>query len=140
MKEKFFTSYFVFLKKLILSLYLTFFILVSIPVDGLSNNLETCLSGNYPSLCKYNLLTQEEKIQAKNAEREVNLKTCLSGNYPSLCKHDLLTQEEKIRVENAENLDNLKTCLSGKYPSLCNHKLLSPIQLKAIRRLEEIER
>ena len=82
------------------------FILVSSPVDGLSNNLETCLSGKYPSLCKLHFLTQEEKIQVKNAE----------------------------------NLDNLKTCLSGKYQSLCNHKLLSPMQLKLVRRLEEIER
>ena len=88
-------------------------------------NLRTCLSGNYPSLCKRSLLTESEKVQVANAERRENLRTCLSGNYPSLCKRSLLNDSESAQVAEAERRENLRTCMSGNYPSLCKRSLLS---------------
>jgi len=88
-------------------------------------NLRTCLSGNYPSLCKRSLLSPRERIQVDEAERQANLRTCLSGNYPSLCKDSLLSATERAQVREAERQANLRTCLSGNYPSLCKRSLLS---------------
>ena len=65
-------------------------------------NLKTCLNGNYPSLCKRELLTSAESAQVDAAERRENLKTCLNGNYPSLCKRELLTSAESAQVDAAE--------------------------------------
>lgn len=89
------------------------------------DNLRTCLSGSYPSLCKRSLLNESQKIQVAEAERRENLRTCLSGSYPSLCKRSLLSGSEKLRVEEAERSDNLRTCLSGSYPTLCKRSLLT---------------
>lgn len=61
-------------------------------------NLKTCLTGQYPSLCKQHLLTQSQKKQTLSAQKRENLKTCLTGQYPSLCKQHLLTQNEKNKL------------------------------------------
>ena len=90
-----------------------------------AENFRTCISGNYPSLCKHNLLTPREATRVAAAERSANFKTCISGNYPSLCKHNLLTSSEATQVAAAERSANLKTCLSGNYPSLCKQNLLT---------------
>jgi peptidoglycan hydrolase-like protein with peptidoglycan-binding domain len=89
-------------------------------------NLELCMSGSYPSLCKHGLLTPDEAEQVAAAERRANFQTCSSGNYPSLCKRSLLTEDETRQVESAERRANLQTCISGDYPSLCKHHLLAP--------------
>lgn len=65
-------------------------------------NLETCLHGYYPSLCRHNILTAEDKKFVKHAEYQANLKTCLQGYYPSLCRHNILTPKDKKRVKHAE--------------------------------------
>ena len=70
--------------------------------DEGEENLKRCLDGNYPSLCKHNLLSAEELTRAKEAERQVNLKRCLDGNYPSLCKYNLLSASEQKKAREAE--------------------------------------
>lgn len=102
-------------------------------------NLETCLSGNYPSLCKRSLLTESQKIQVADAERRENLKTCLSGSYPSLCKRSLLSESEKGRVAEAERRENMRTCISGSYPSLCKRSLLSDAERVQVDQAERRE-
>jgi DNA-binding helix-hairpin-helix protein with protein kinase domain len=89
------------------------------------DNFRTCISGNYPSLCKHDLLSLEEAAQAAAAEKRVNFQTCISGNYPSLCKHDVLTREEAAQAAAAEKRVNFQTCISGNYPSLCKHDVLT---------------
>lgn len=88
-------------------------------------NYETCISGEYPSLCKHNLLTREEAVQVEAAEKRANFRTCISGEYPSLCKHSLLTREQAAQVNSAEKKANYRTCITGEYPSLCKHSLLT---------------
>lgn len=105
-----------------------------------SENLKICLSGKYPSLCKHHLLTNDELIRTKEAERKENLKICLTGKYKSLCKYDLLSTSEKIQVQNAEKSENLRKCLDGRYPSLCNYALLSPAQLSQAKKAESISK
>lgn len=90
-----------------------------------AKNFSVCVSGQYPSLCNYALLTPDEKVQVAAAERRVNFQTCASGNYPSLCKRSLLTPEEATQVAAAERRVNFQTCVSGNYPSLCKHSLLT---------------
>lgn len=104
--------------------------------DDKSENLKTCLDGNYPSLCKHDLLTANELTQVKEAERKANLRTCLTGNYPSLCKYNLLSPGESKQVKEAERQVNLRTCLSGNYPSLCKYDLLSSDELARTREAE----
>jgi hypothetical protein len=93
-----------------------------------NNNLQTCLSGQFPTLCKHNLLTPEQARQTKNAELNNNLRTCLSGQFPTLCKHNLLTPEQARQTKNAELNNNLRTCISGQFPTLCKHNLLTKEQ------------
>jgi hypothetical protein len=88
-------------------------------------NLNTCLSGQFPTLCKRGLLSAAEKSQVDAAERRENLKTCLSGQFPTLCKRELLSPDEKTEADAAERRENLKTCLSGQFPTLCKRELLS---------------
>ena len=83
-----------------------------------NDNLQTCLSGKYHSLCNYSALTSEQRKQAKEARRLENLKTCLSGKYPTLCNHSLLSPIEQKDVAEAERQENLRTCMSGKYRTL----------------------
>ena len=90
-----------------------------------AENFRTCISGDYPSLCKHNLLTPSEATQVAAAERRANFQTCISGDYPSLCKHNLLTTNEAAQVAAAERRANFQTCISGDYPSLCKHSLLN---------------
>ncbi|MCK1895262.1 peptidoglycan-binding protein [Pseudomonas aeruginosa] len=102
-----------------------------------AKNFSVCVSGQYPSLCNYALLTPDEKVQVAAAERRVNFQTCASGNYPSLCKRSLLTPEEATQVAAAERRVNFQTCVSGNYPSLCKHSLLTSdeaIQVAAAER------
>ena len=101
-----------------------------LPPHSSADNLSTCLSGNYPSLCKKHLLTPEQARQADAAERAANWETCRSGNYPSLCKKHLLTPDQARQADAAERADNLETCLSGNYPSLCKKHLLTPDQAR----------
>ena len=93
--------------------------------SAFAGNLETCLSGQYPILCKHHLLTPEQRRGADAAERRENARTCLSGQYPILCKHHLLTPEQRREADAAERRENARTCLSGQYPILCKHHLLT---------------
>ena len=56
----------------LLRIFLKFFFIVFAvcfyPTVSLSNNLETCVSGKYPTLCKKNLLTSEQLVQVENAK------------------------------------------------------------------------
>ena len=88
-------------------------------------NFATCISGEYPSLCKHSLLTREEAIEVEAAEKRANFSTCISGEYPSLCKHNWLTREQADQVNIAEKRANYRTCITGEYPSLCKHSLLT---------------
>jgi hypothetical protein len=90
-----------------------------------ADNLSTCLSGKYPSLCDRNKLTDSQRQQAIAAERIENLKTCLSGKYPILCKKNSLSATELEAVNTAERRENLATCMTGKYPILCKRELLN---------------
>jgi hypothetical protein len=73
-----------------------------IVINQYRENYKTCISGDYPFLCKHALLTSNEAIQVETAEKRANYKTCISGDYPFLCKHALLTSNEAIQVETAE--------------------------------------
>ena len=104
-----------------------------------ADNLSTCLSGKYPSLCNKTLLTDNQRQQTELAERSENLRTCLSGKYPSLCKRNLLTQDQASQVRRAESRENLATCITGRYVSLCNHATLSSDELSRVRTAERRE-
>jgi hypothetical protein len=43
--------------------------------DEKEENLRRCFDGNYSSLCNYSLLSAEELVRAKEAERQVNRST-----------------------------------------------------------------
>ena len=88
-------------------------------------NFNTCISGEYPSLCKHSLLTREEAVQVEAAEKRANFRMCISGQYPSLCKHSWLTREEAAQVSSAEKRANYLMCITGQYPALCKHSLLT---------------
>ena len=104
-----------------------------------AQNIATCLSGKYPSLCKHEWLTAEEMKKVEAAERQENLKTCLTGRYPSLCRKEKLTAEEIKQVVAAEKRENLKTCLTGRYKSLCKKNLLTDSELKQVLAAERAE-
>jgi TolB-like protein len=88
-------------------------------------NLEKCLKGKYPALCKHQLLTPEQSTEVKLAEHRENVRSCLKGKYRSLCRYADLNSEEAAAVHRAEKRENEKICLSGRYPSLCDRKLLA---------------
>jgi len=104
--------------------------------EGKQENLRRCLDGNYPSLCKYSLLSSKEVAQAKEAERQVNYRRCIDGNYPSLCKYGLLSSRELTQAKEAERQVNLKRCVDGNYPSLCKYSLLSSKELTQTKESE----
>jgi hypothetical protein len=104
-----------------------------------NDNLRTCLSGKYHSLCNYSALTPEQRKQATEARRLENLKTCLSGKYSTLCNHSLLSATERKDVVEAEKQENLRTCMSGKYKTLCKHHLLSQTELQQVKEAERQE-
>jgi len=102
-------------------------------------NLQTCLSGKYPALCRHDLLSTEERIQVRSAELRENLKICLTGKYPALCNHADLTPSQAVAVKEVERSENLTVCLTGKYPALCNHALLSAEEKVRVRDAEVAE-
>lgn len=102
-------------------------------------NLQTCLSGKYPSLCRYDILSDEQRVQVRAAELRENLRVCLTGRYPTLCNHADLTPPQALAVKEAERSENLKVCLTGKYPALCNHELLSAEERVRVRSAEVAE-
>lgn len=104
-----------------------------------ADNLSTCLTGKYPSLCNKSSLTDNQRQQTELAERSENLRTCLTGKYPSLCKRNLLTQDQTSQVRQAENRENLATCLTGRYVALCNHATLSSDELSRVKSAERRE-
>jgi hypothetical protein len=84
-----------------------------------SANLNTCLSGEYPSLCNHGLLRATEKTQVDAAEHSANLNTCLSGEYPSLCNHELLGAAGASTVAQPAHGDTLKAAsVAAPVPSL----------------------
>lgn len=107
--------------------------------DKLQRNLEICLSGKYPALCKHGALTPDQLPQARAAEQRENLKICLTGKYAALCDHSKLDGTETVAVKEAERVENLTVCSTGKYPALCKHSSLSPTELRQVRAAEETE-
>ncbi len=107
--------------------------------NSVQQNIQTCLSGQYPSLCDHSSLSAEQLKQAQSAEIRENLKTCMSGRYPALCDHSKLTSEQLNSVRESERRENLSVCLSGRYPALCNHLLLSSSELLQVRAAERVE-
>ncbi|GEJ56672.1 hypothetical protein [Anaeromyxobacter diazotrophicus] len=110
--------------------------LIAAAAPARADNLETCLTGRYPTLCKHKLLTKDQLTAVREAERRANVDACMAGRYPTLCKHDLLTKEELAAVRDAERRVNLETCLAGRYPTLCTHNLLTPTEAASVRKAE----
>lgn len=104
-----------------------------------AQNLATCLGGKFPSLCKHEWLTSEERLKVDVAERQANLQTCLTGKFPSLCNHERLTSNELVKVSAAEHRENLRTCMTGQFPSLCNKSRLTEIERSQVNRAEQEE-
>lgn len=104
-----------------------------------AQNLATCLSGRFPSLCHHGWLSGSDRVKVETAERLENLKTCLSGRFPSLCKRELLSSDEARQVAAAERRENLKTCLTGRFKSLCKKDLLSEAELPSVQNAERSE-
>lgn len=104
-----------------------------------AQNLSTCLSGRYPTLCKKHWLSADESKKVESAERRENLKTCLTGRYPALCNRTKLSTDEAQQVSAAERRENLKTCLTGRYKALCKKNLLSEPELKQVLAAEQSE-
>jgi len=104
-----------------------------------AQNLATCLAGRYPSLCRHEWLTPEERQNVEAAERRQNLNTCLTGRYPALCNKAKLSPEERQQVLLAEKRENLKTCLTGRYKALCKKNLLTESELKQVFAAERAE-
>jgi hypothetical protein len=96
-------------------------------------NLEQCLDGRYPALCKHEWLIPSQMEQVAIAERVANLKQCLTGDYPFLCDHTLLTPAQARDVEDAERRAMFTVCMEGQYPALCNETLLTSAQQQAVR-------
>ena len=101
-----------------------------------AQNLETCLSGKYPILCKHALLTPEQQRAMFEAERRENLILCSSGQYRILCHHEWLSAEEQKSVALAERTANRSICLDGRYVALCQHSLLAPADTAQVHKAE----
>lgn len=104
-----------------------------------ADNLSTCLSGKFPTLCNKAHLTDTQRSQADSAERIENSKICLTGKYPSLCKKGLLTPSESKAAVEAERRENLAVCMDGRYPSLCSHSSLSKDDALSVNNAEKNE-
>ena len=61
-----------------------------------------CSTGEYPSLCRHNLLSADKLTRVRAAERTENLRVCMDGRYPTLCNHSLLAPEEAKVIVAAE--------------------------------------
>jgi hypothetical protein len=117
-----------------------------LPVAGIladaqtsGQNVQTCLSGRYPSLCNHDALNAEQLKETLAEETRENLKTCMMGRYPTLCDHSKLTSEQLKAVQESETVENLNVCMSGRYPTLCNYSLLSSNELMQVRAAEKVE-
>jgi hypothetical protein len=104
-----------------------------------AQNLASCLTGKYPSLCKRQWLTADELRKVESAERQENLRICLTGKYPSLCRKDRLTPQERDQAIVAEASENRRICLTGQYRSLCKKNLLTDAELKQVLTAERTE-
>ena len=104
-----------------------------------AQNLATCLTGMYPSLCKRQWLRTEELRKVETAERQENLRICLTGKYPSLCRRDQLSPQELEQTVAAERNENRRICLTGRYKRLCKKNLLSEAELKQVLITERTE-
>lgn len=104
--------------------------------EAAQNNLEVCMTGEYPSLCNYSALTPEQHRVVRAAERRENLKICMAGKYSALCDYSKLTPDEAAEVRAAERRENLTVCNTGRYPALCNHGLLSADELERVQAAE----
>ena len=104
------------------------------PADA--RNLSLCLSGDYPTLCKHQLLTSEQAQRVEQVELAKHYQMCASGNYPSLCKYNRLTADQAKVVEQSELRENYKVCISGDYPSLCKHGKLTIEQARLVEQAE----
>ncbi len=105
--------------------FLLFVVTSTYSQDKANQNLETCLSGQFPALCDHSALASEQAQQVRIAENRENLRVCMTGKYAALCDHSRLTADQSGQVKYAERIENLTVCLSGRYPALCNHGLLS---------------
>ncbi|SAL57966.1 MULTISPECIES: hypothetical protein [Burkholderiaceae] len=103
------------------------------------DNLSNCLSGQYPALCRHDLLTPDQALAAKKAEYAHNLTQCLDGHYPALCRHEWLTSDQGASVDSAERRANFDTCIQGRYVALCNHAKLTPEQQQQVSMAEHRE-
>src|SRR5262245_28411445 len=98
------------MKKYLLSIVVVavaLFTLAASPSYAQSNtsyneNLQTCLNGNFRSLCRHSILTPSDARRVEEAEHRANFSTCLNGNFRSLCQYSILTAEERRQVEEAE--------------------------------------
>ena len=104
------------MKNLTATICLTIAVLIGSAGASWANNLRTCLSGNYPLLCKRHLLTPDQSRQADAAERRANWRTCSSGKYPSLCKRHLLTPDQSRQADAAERGESLPPVIVRKSP------------------------
>lgn len=104
-----------------------------------AQNLATCLSGKYPSLCTRQWLTPEELRKVESAERQENLRVCLTGRYPSLCRREKLSPQELEQTVEAERNENRRICLTGRYKTLCKKNLLTGPELKQVLAAERTE-
>jgi len=104
-----------------------------------AQNLATCLTGKYPSLCKRQWLTSEELRKVETAERQENLRICLTGKYPSLCRREKLSPQELAQTAEAERNENRRICLTGRYKALCKKNLLTESELKQVLSAERTE-
>jgi hypothetical protein len=127
---------------------LAFFICILFWVSGTAHgqtdlqraqNLATCLDGKFPSLCRKDWLSPDNRRKAAMAEQRENLHTCLSGRYPILCNKELLSPEESNQVAAAEKRENLNTCLTGRYKVLCNKQILTESELTQVLAAERAE-
>ena len=72
------------MKKMKKSLILLVFFLTNIFA---SDNLETCLSGKYPSLCNHNILTDKQKQKVREA-KEMGVKFVVNTDVHSIKQLD----------------------------------------------------
>jgi hypothetical protein len=104
-----------------------------------SQNLATCLTAKYPSLCKRQWLTSEDLRKVEAAEHQENLRICLTGKYPSLCRREKLSPKEFEQTVEAARNENRRICLTGRYRTLCKKNLLTEPELKQVLVAERTE-
>jgi hypothetical protein len=101
-----------------------------------ADNLSTCMSGDYPSLCHHDWLTPDQRLEVRNAEHRANYALCSSGEYPAICRHDDLMPGQRQTVVVAEHKANLQTCLQGMYAALCHHQDLTADEARRVSAAE----